>query len=95
MNPFLMLNRRWEKLFGDRCSPQKWEKVRKASGSPGLKSHDLRKTFTSPLAQRGVSIAVTQRLLEHPGSQLAHEECTNVDPVLRQAVDLLPVADWV
>jgi integrase len=55
----------------------------------------LRKTFASLLAQRGVSTAVTQRLLEHSSPQLTNEVYTNVDPALRQAVDLLPVADWV
>lgn len=34
-----------EKLFTDRFSPKKWEKVRKALGLPELKFHDLRKTF--------------------------------------------------
>jgi len=86
---------RQEKLFGDRFRPKKWEKVRKAAGLPGLKFHDLRKTFASLLAQRGVSTAVTQRLLEHSSPQLTNDVYTNVDPVLRQAVDLLPVADWV
>jgi integrase len=84
-----------ERLFIDRFSPKKWEKVRKGIGLPDLKFHDLRKTFASLLAQRGVSTAVTQRLLEHSSPQLTNEAYTNIDPVLRQAVDLLPVADWV
>ena len=84
-----------ERLIGDRFSPKKWEKVRKAVGLPDLKFHDLRKTFASLLAQRGASTAVTQRLLEHSSPQLTNDVYTNVDPALRQAVDLLPVADWV
>jgi integrase len=62
---------------------------------PELKFHDLRKTFASLLPQRGVSTAVTQRLLEHSGPQLTNEVYTNVDPVLRQAINLLPVAEWL
>jgi integrase len=62
---------------------------------PGLKFHDLRKTFASLLAQRGVSTAVTQRLLEHSSPQLTNDVYTNIDPVLRQAIDRLPVADWI
>ncbi len=62
---------------------------------PKLKFHELRKTFASLLAQRGVSTAVTQRLLEHSTPRLTNEVYTNVDPVLRQAVCLLPVGDWV
>lgn len=84
-----------EQLFSDKFSPKKWERVRKAAGLPDLKFHDLRKTFASLLAQKGVSTAVTQRLLEHSSPQLTNEVYTNVDPVLRQAVDLLPVASWV
>jgi len=84
-----------ERLFNDRFSPKRWEKVRKAVGLPELKFHDLRKTFASLLAQRGVSTAVTQRLLEHSSPQLTNDVYTNVDPVLRQAIDQLPVSDWV
>ncbi len=84
-----------EKLFTDRFSPKKWERIRKAVKLPALKFHDLRKTFASLLTQRGVSTAVTQRLLEHSSSQLTNDVYTNVDPVLRQAIEQLPVADWV
>jgi len=84
-----------ERLFMDRFSPKRWEKIRKAVGLPKLKFHDLRKTFASLLAQRGVSTAVTQRLLEHSSPQLTNDVYTNVDPVLRQAVNQLPVLDWV
>lgn len=71
-----------ERLFNDRFSPKKWERIRKAINTPGLKFHDLRKTFASLLAQRGVSTAVTQRLLEHSSPQLTNDVYTNVDPVL-------------
>ena len=84
-----------ERLFSDKFSPKKWEKVRRAMGLPKLQFQDLRKTFASLLAQRGVSTAVTQRLLEHSSPQLTNDVYTNVDPVLRQAVNLLRVADWL
>jgi integrase len=84
-----------ERLFGDRFSPKKWEKIRKATRLPELRFHDLRKTFASLLAQRGVSTAVTQRLLQHSSPQRTNDVYTNVDPVLRQAIDQLPVADWI
>jgi len=84
-----------ELLFADRFSPKKWEKIRHKLGLPDLKFHDLRKTFASLLAQRGVSTAVTQRLLEHSTPQLTNQVYTNADPVLRQAVNLLPVAEWL
>jgi integrase len=84
-----------ELLFADRFSPKKWEKVRCRVGLPDLKFHDLRKTFASLLAQRGVLTAVTQRLLEHSTPQLTNQVYTNVDPVLREAINLLPVAEWL
>ena len=84
-----------ENLFIDKFSPKKWEKIRKAVGLPNLKFHDLRKTFASLLAQRGVSTAVTQRLLEHSSPQLTNDVYTNIDPILRQAISLLPVAEWL
>jgi integrase len=84
-----------EKLFSDKFSPKKWERIRKAADLPDLKFHDLRKTFASLPAQKGVSTAVTQRLLEHSSPQLTNDVYTSVDPVLRQAVDLPPAADWV
>ncbi|MCU0915049.1 MAG: tyrosine-type recombinase/integrase [Planctomycetes bacterium] len=62
---------------------------------PGLRFHDLRKTFASLLAQRGVSTAVTLRLLEHSSPQLTNDVYTNVDPVLWQAINQLPVVDWL
>jgi integrase len=84
-----------ERLFTDRFSPKKWDRVRTHVKILGLTFQVLRKTFASLLAQRGVSTAVTQRLLEHSSPQLTNDVYTNVDPVLRQAINLLPVSDWV
>jgi integrase len=61
----------------------------------GLKFHDLRKTFCSILAQSGISMAVTQQLLEHASPDLTTRVYTNVDPVLRHAVDQIPAGDWL
>jgi hypothetical protein len=33
--------------------------------------------------------------VEHSSAQLTNDGYTNVDPVLRQAGDLLPVSDWL
>jgi hypothetical protein len=40
-----------------------------------------------------VSTAVIQKLLEHSSSDLTNKVYTNVDPVLRQAVDQIPAGD--
>jgi integrase len=84
-----------ERLFTKRFPTRRWEKIRHGIGLPDLKFRDLRKTFASLLAQRGVSTAVTQRLLEHSTARLTNEVYTNVDPVLRRAIEQLPVAEWL
>jgi len=84
-----------ERLFNRRFSQYRWNKIRDKLGLGDFKFHDLRKTFGSMLAQNGVSTAVTQRLLEHSSSDLTNKVYTNVDPVLRQAVDLIPAGDWL
>ncbi len=88
-------NSQHTKLFNDNFSHKKWKKICKDAGLADLKFHDLRKTFGSMLAQRGVSTAVTQRLLEHSSSRLTNKIYTNVDPVLRQSVNQLPIAQWL
>jgi len=84
-----------ELLLADRFTSKKWNRVRERVRMSELKFHDLRKTFASLLAQRGVSTAVTQRLLEHSTPRLTNDVYTNVDPVLREAVDTLPVGEWL
>jgi integrase len=84
-----------EKLFNDHFSQYRWEKIRQKVGLADFKFHDLRKTFGSVLAQNGVSTAVTQKLLEHSSPDLTNKVYTNVDPVLRHAVDQIPVGDWL
>ena len=80
-----------EKLFSDNFSHKRWRRICKEAKLADLKFHDLRKTFASLLAQNGISTAVTQRLLEHSSPNLTNKVYMNVDPVLRHAVDQLPV----
>lgn len=84
-----------EKLFITRLNLRKWHRICESAGLKDLKFHDLRKTFSSLLAQNGVSTAVTQRLLEHSSPNLTNKVYTNVDPVLRQSVNLLPIEKWL
>jgi len=84
-----------ENLFKTKFSHRKWRKICKKAGLADLKFHDLRRTFCSLLAQNGVSTAVTQRLLEHSSPHLTNKIYTNVDPVLRQSVNQLPVGQWL
>ena len=84
-----------EELFNDNFSHKRWKKICEDAGLTDLKFHDLRKTFGSLLAQNGVSTAVTQKLLEHSSPNLTNKVYTNVDPVLRHAVEQLPVESWL
>jgi integrase len=84
-----------EKLFTDNFSHKRWKRICGNARLTDLKFNDLRKTFGSILAQNGVSTAVTQRLLEHSSSTLTNKIYTNVDPVLRQSVNQLPVGQWL
>lgn len=89
------LNSGQEKLFNENFSHKQWKKICKNAGLSDLKFHDLRRTFASFLAQNGISTAVTQKLLEHSSPNLTNKIYTNVDPVLRHAVEQLPVGGWV
>ena len=60
-----------------------------------FKLHDLRKTFGSVLAQNGVSTVVIQKLLEYSSPDLTNKVHTNVDSVLRHAIDTMPANDWL
>ena len=84
-----------ERLFNIKFYHKIWRKICKEAELPDLKFQDLRKTFCSLLAQSGVSSTVTQRLLEHSSPNLTNKIYTNVDPVLRQSVNQLPVAQWL
>jgi integrase len=84
-----------ETLFRTKFNYRTWRKICKIAGLADLKFHDLRKTFCSLLAQNGVSTAVTQRLLEHSSPNLTNKVYTNVDPVLRHAIERLPVENWL
>jgi integrase len=83
------------KLFNGDFSYRRWRRICKEAGLIDLRFHDLRKTFGSLLAQNGVSTAVTQKLLEHSSPNLTNRVYMNVDPVLRDAVEQLPVQDWL
>ncbi len=83
------------RLFNNNFSHKRWRKICEDAGLADLKFHDLRKTFGSMLAQNGVSTAVTQRLLEHSSPTLTNKIYTNVDPVLRQSVNQLPIEQWL
>jgi len=89
------LDAKQKNIFKDNFSRYRWTKIRHKLGLEDFTFHDLRKTFGSVLAQRGVSTAVIQKLLEHSSPDLTNKVYTNVDPVLRHAVDQIPASDWL
>jgi len=82
-----------ETIFHDNFSRYRWTQIRRKLKLDNFTFHDLRKTFGSVLAQNGVSTAVTQKLFEHSSPDLTNKVYTNVDTVLRSAIDQLPVGD--
>ncbi|UCE46339.1 MAG: site-specific integrase [Phycisphaerales bacterium] len=84
-----------DNIFNRPFSQYRWTQLRERLGLGDFKFHDLRKTFGSVLVQHGVSTAVVQRLLEHSSPDLTNKVYTNVDPVLRRAVDQIPAAGWL
>jgi len=89
------LDPKQEKIFNRRFNQYRWTQIREKLGLGDFKFHDLRKTFGSVLAQNGISTAVIQRLLEHSSPNLTNKVYTNVDPVLRHAVDQIPADEWL
>lgn len=83
------------RLFSDTHTHKKWKRFREKAGLPQLRFHDLRATFASLLAQRGVGQSVVQTLLEHSTPTLTHQVYTDVSPALESAVNTLPTDGWV
>lgn len=82
------------RLFADTNTHKTWRRIRKRAGLPNLRFQDLRVTFGSMLQQHGQPLSVAQRLLEHSTPNITARYYTNVDPVLRNAVESLPIKDW-
>jgi len=88
------LDTKQEKLFNDYFSRYTWTKIRRKLGLEDYTFHDLHKTFGAVLAQKVASTVVIQKLLEHSSADLTNKVYTNVDPVLRNAVDQISAGDW-
>lgn len=82
-------------LAADSNTHKKWRQIRTRAGLPNLRLQDLRVTFSSSLQVGGVSLSIAQRLLEHSDPKLTANTYTNVDAALVDAVNKLPVDDWL
>jgi len=61
---FCGLDAKQEKIFNDNFSRYRWTKIRQKLGLEDFTFHDLRKTFGSVLAQRGVSDPVLRHAVD-------------------------------
>lgn len=72
-----------------------WERIRKRADLPNTRFKDLRSTFSSELQKQGVSLAITQQLLEHSSPATTERYYTQVDSALAAAVNRLPIKKWL
>jgi integrase len=80
--PFL----RGRKLVGaERAVERCWDRVRVAAELEGMRTHDLRHSFASTLANRGVDLYVIGRLLGHKKIETTKRYAHLVDDTLRAA----------
>jgi integrase len=82
--PFL----RGRKLVGaERAVERCWGRVRVAAKLEGMRVHDLRHSFASTLANRGVGLYVIGKLLGHKKAETTKRYAHLVDDTLREATE--------
>lgn len=79
----------------DSNTHKKWKPIRERAGLPNLRQQDLRVTFSSALQKKGVSLAIAQSLLEHSSPEVTAKHYTGVDDALADAVNKLPMDEWL
>ena len=70
------LDTKQENIFNDNFSRYRWKQIRRKLKLDDFTFHDLRKTFSSVLAQNGVSTVVIQKLLEYSSPDLTNKVYT-------------------
>lgn len=75
---------------------KKWERLRHRAGLDDITFHDLRKTYSSLLADAGTPIATVQEMLSHSSIQTTMKHyITTGDTAARRGVNKLGVKDWL
>lgn len=82
-------------LVADSNTHKKWRQIRQRAGLPGLRLQDLRVTYSTTMQARGASLRDAQQLLEHSDARTTSQHYTNVNAVLQEAVNRLPVDEWL
>lgn len=79
------------RIFTDKWHASKWNKIRCRAGLPGFRFRDLRSSCGSFVAQAGYSTSVVQRILQHSTPALTAKSYIQIDPVVREAVESIPI----
>ena len=66
-----------------------WRSLRKASGLDGIRFHDLRHSFVTFMAERGVPLPVVQSMVGHMSARITRYYTHISSQAARQAVELL------
>lgn len=72
-----------------------WRKLRKAADLGGIRFHDLRHSFISLMAERGVPLPIVQSMVGHMSAKMTRHYTHVSSHAARQAVELLDDARFV
>jgi integrase len=72
-----------------------WRSLLKAAGLVGLRFHDLRHTFITQMAERGVPLPVVQSMVGHMSARMTRHYTHISTQAARRAVDLLNQPQFV
>lgn len=92
---FLFPGRRRNKPLVNPNGP--WKKIRARAGLPGLRLHDLRRTFATTAAGGGIGLPIIGALLGHSQAQTTQGYIDLLDDPIRDAADISAdrIAAWM
>jgi len=82
-------------LFADTYRRKKWLRLLTKAKSIEFTFQQMRKTFASTLTHKGASTAAVQQLTEHSDPRVLKDHYLNVDKMLAETVNRLPLNNWL